>query len=101
MVRQSEMIPIELDARVESFFLIVVEGNAHMRWSVYDVQPDHRLVPLGRVNAPCHTTALVRAAEKWEDRCDFQKPHLGLEVRKWLGDPHPLGRRHQKPFRLL
>jgi hypothetical protein len=71
-----------------------------MRWSVYQVQPDHKLDPLGRVNAPCHTTALVRAAEKWEERCNFAKPHLGLEVRKWLGDPHQLGARYEEPFTL-
>lgn len=71
-----------------------------MRWSVYSVTPTHRLIPLGRVNAPDHCTALVRAAEKWPAWCIFAKPHLGLEVRKWRGDPHPLGRRYQEPFRL-
>lgn len=71
-----------------------------MRWSVYFVAPKHQLLPLGRVNAPDHLTALVRTAEKWGHLCDFSKPHLGMEVRKWKNDPHPLGKRYEAPFSL-
>lgn len=72
-----------------------------MRWSVYFVTPAHALIPLGRVNAPDHTTALVRALEKWPSQANLKKPHLGLEVRKWKGDPHPLGKRYRPEFTLV
>jgi len=64
-----------------------------VRWSVYKVERDRTVVPLGHVIAPHQPAALLAAFKRWPGELDATRPQAGLFVREYATDAFALGKR--------